>query len=111
MGVRSFGAVRVERIDPDLADWNNRIVTVLQIETPEAVENAEAIARVPGVDALHVGALDLALRLGKNANDYTAIAMVEPQIERVAEACARAGKAAAVIALSESSVQESHRKG
>jgi 2-keto-3-deoxy-L-rhamnonate aldolase RhmA len=39
-------------------------MVVLQIETVEAVENAEAIASVPGVDVLFIGPLDLSLTLG-----------------------------------------------
>jgi 4-hydroxy-2-oxoheptanedioate aldolase len=100
MGKRSFGAVRPERIEPDVAEWNRRTVTVLQIETPEGVANAEAIARVPGVDALHVGGRDLAMRLGRPATEYSMAAVVAEELAAVAEACRRAGKAAAVIAFS-----------
>jgi 2-keto-3-deoxy-L-rhamnonate aldolase RhmA len=34
------------------------------IETPEAVENADAIAAVDGIDVLHVGASDLSTEMG-----------------------------------------------
>jgi 2-keto-3-deoxy-L-rhamnonate aldolase RhmA len=34
------------------------------IETPEAVENADAIAAVDGIDALHIGASDLSTEMG-----------------------------------------------
>jgi hypothetical protein len=34
------------------------------IETPEAVENAGAIAAVDGIDALHIGASDLSTEMG-----------------------------------------------
>ena len=98
-GRRSFGAVRPERIQPDLNEWNRRIVTVLQVETPEGVANAEAIARVPGVDALHVGGRDLALRLGRAATEYSMAEVVKEELAEVASACRRAGKAAAVIAF------------
>jgi len=98
-GRRSFGAVRPERIEEDVAEWNRRIVTVLQIETPEGVRNAEAIARVPGVDALHVGGRDLALRLGRPATEYSMAAAVKEELESVVASCRRAGKAAAVISF------------
>ena len=99
-GRRSFGAVRPERIEEDVAEWNRRIVTVLQVETPEGVRNAEAIARVPGVDALHVGGRDLAMRLGRPATEYSMAQVVKEELASVAAACRRAGKAAAVIAFS-----------
>ena len=34
------------------------------IETPEAVENADAIAAVDGIDVLHIGASDLSTEMG-----------------------------------------------
>ncbi|MFW6116091.1 MAG: HpcH/HpaI aldolase family protein [bacterium] len=99
IGERSFGSVRVERIEEDLDEWNRRIVTVMMIETPEAVQNAEAIAEVEGVDALLVGHRDLALRLGDVADEYTAHQRIGDELQRVIKACRKAGKAASAIAL------------
>lgn len=42
---------------------NRETFLVVQIETPQALENAAAIAAVPGVDVLFIGPADLALRL------------------------------------------------
>jgi len=111
VGNRSFGSVRMEMIERDVNEWNKRIVTIMQIETPEAVENAEAIANVTGVDALHVGTRDLALRLGTDVDDYTAISAVEPHLDHVANACRKSGKAAAVIAFTQQSLRECVVKG
>lgn len=47
-----------------LASANERTVLVLMIETAEGVENAEAIAALPGVDALWLGHFDLSASLG-----------------------------------------------
>ncbi len=47
-----------------LADANLRTTLFCQIETAEGVENAEAIAEVPGVDCLWVGHFDLSASLG-----------------------------------------------
>lgn len=44
------------------------ICLILQIETQEALANLEAIAAVPGVDALFIGPADLAASLGFGAN-------------------------------------------
>jgi 4-hydroxy-2-oxoheptanedioate aldolase len=65
-------------------DWANVIrtaneetVLVLQIESVEAYENLEAIARVPGIDVLFVGPTDLAASMGmimqNNAPEVQAI--------------------------------------
>ena len=46
------------------ADANRETFLILQIETPEALSNVEAIAATPGVDGLFIGPGDLSLRLG-----------------------------------------------
>lgn len=42
---------------------DNTLITVM-IETPKAVENAEAIAAVPGIDCLLMGSSDLSMEMG-----------------------------------------------
>lgn len=72
------------------ADANRETFLVVQIETPEALENVEAIAAVPGVDVLFLGPGDMSVRL-----DCTP-AVSDPAMnkaqERIAAACARHGK-------------------
>ena len=46
-------------------DINRETFVVVQIETLEALENADEIASVPGIDALFVGPGDLGLRLDR----------------------------------------------
>lgn len=73
----------------DYVAWANReTFLTVQIETPEAVRNAEAIAAVPGVDAIFVGPGDLGLRL-RQTKEMT----LDEAFERVAAACAKHGKA------------------
>jgi 2-keto-3-deoxy-L-rhamnonate aldolase RhmA len=43
---------------------NEELLIVPMIETPQAVDNAEAIAAIPGIDALLIGSNDLALEMG-----------------------------------------------
>jgi 2-keto-3-deoxy-L-rhamnonate aldolase RhmA len=43
---------------------NAGLLLVVMLETPRAIENAEAIAAVQGIDALHVGANDLCMEMG-----------------------------------------------
>ena len=43
---------------------NEDVLTVVMIETPKAIANADAIAAVPGVDVLLIGTGDLTLELG-----------------------------------------------
>ena len=63
---------------------------VLMLETPKAIENAEEIAALPGVDALLIGTNDLCLEMGI-PGDYGNERVVEAY-ERVIAACRRHGK-------------------
>lgn len=72
-------------------DANRETFLVVQIETPEALANAEAIAAVPGVDVLFLGPGDMSLRLNcsPSVNDPK---MMDAQ-KRVAAAAQKHGKA------------------
>lgn len=47
-----------------LATANDRILAILQVELAEAVANLDEILRVPGVDGLMIGPMDLSYSLG-----------------------------------------------
>jgi 4-hydroxy-2-oxoheptanedioate aldolase len=104
LGKRSFGSLRMERIEESTTEWNKRMVTMVQIETPEAVNNAEAIARVPGVDILNVGIRDLAMRQNIEWELDKEYAVLSDQIKHVISASKKAGKATCVIALTPKSL-------
>jgi 4-hydroxy-2-oxoheptanedioate aldolase len=72
-------------------DANRETFIVAQIETPEAVLNADEIAAVPGIDGLFVGPGDLGHRLAV-AEGPEALTLGEA-VERVAAAARRHGKA------------------
>lgn len=61
---------------------NEQTFLVVQIETPEAIENIEAIAATPGLDAMFVGPGDLGLRLRHHDPGWD----LEDAIQRVATA-------------------------
>jgi 2-keto-3-deoxy-L-rhamnonate aldolase RhmA len=69
---------------------NDEILTVVMIESPEAVENAGDIAAVDGIDVLLIGSFDLTSALG------IAGQMGHPKLieayEAVGKACAKHGK-------------------
>ena len=71
------------------------LVTMAQIETPEALANIDAIAAVDGVDVLFIGQLDLSTNMGIQS-DLEHPRFVEAR-RRVAEAAKRAGKAAGIL--------------
>jgi len=67
---------------------NDTLLTIVQIETPEAVSNVEEIAAVPGVDALFIGPNDLALSL----LGYVPARWDEPEFLKALETVRRAGE-------------------
>ena len=85
------------KFDDNYAHAHERIVIMAQIETPEAVANAEAIAAVDGVDVLFVGPLDLSTNMGLQS-DFEHPDFVAARV-KVAEAARRAGKAAGILLM------------
>jgi 4-hydroxy-2-oxoheptanedioate aldolase len=113
LGHRSTVWSHSRRTEADPTEWNQRITLIVMIETPQAVQNAEPIAHIPGVDGLIIGAVDLALRLDKPFAGSTPHERVRPEMEHVARVCRHAGKAAGVIALTPEAmiarIQEGYR--
>lgn len=69
---------------------NDETVLMAMIETPEAVENAQEIAGVEGIDVLHIGASDLSTEMGI-PGQYSSERMLAA-FETVAGAARRHGK-------------------
>jgi 4-hydroxy-2-oxoheptanedioate aldolase len=86
-----------QEFDTYYAKAHERLVTMAQIETPEAVEQAAAIAAVDGVDVLFVGPVDLTTHYGVPGkfDDPRFVAARQA----VAAAARRAGKAAGILTL------------
>ena len=69
---------------------NDAVVVNVLIESPLGIDNAEAIARVPGVDLVSIGTNDLSAELGV-PGDYRH-PLVQQALDAALAACARAGK-------------------
>lgn len=72
------------------AELNREVMIAVMIETPEAVENAEAIAAVEGVDVLMFGTSDLTATMG--IAGQIGHARVRAAYEKVGAACRAHGK-------------------
>ena len=72
-----------------LTQTNETTFIAVQAESPEAVENSEEIASIPGIDAIFVGPFDLSVGLGI-PGQVTHPKEVEA-IEKVVEACQKHG--------------------
>ena len=73
---------------------NQETLLIAMIETPEAVENADAIAAVEGIDTVHIGSTDLSTEMGI-AGEYKHTRM-RAAFETVATAARKHGKSMGV---------------
>ena len=65
VGKRSWGWGGATRLGGDYSDRiNDELFVAVQIESIQAVENAEAIMATPGMDGCWIGPADLALSMG-----------------------------------------------
>jgi 2-keto-3-deoxy-L-rhamnonate aldolase RhmA len=69
---------------------NEQILVTVMVETPLAIENAEAIAAVPGVDVVLIGTNDLCAEMGIPGQFDDA--RVEDAYRKVIAACKKHGK-------------------
>ncbi len=75
----------VRRADVWPLDPNGEILTVIQIENPEGVNNIEEIISVPGIGAIFVGPSDLGITMGYP--DNPGAPEIEEAIQKVLKAC------------------------
>jgi len=98
-GNRGWGPRRAIRFAADQMDYfrhaEANILVLCQVETQEALDNAEAIAAVDGVDALMVGPADFSINLGVPL-DWECDKFLAG-VRRVRQAADAAGKAFGVI--------------
>ena len=95
--------------DEYLQAANDNLLTVVQIETRQAVEHAAAIAAVEGVDVLFVGPFDLSIGLGVGGQfehpEFLAA------LEQVVAGAKGAGKAAGILLQRPDQVAETIERG
>ena len=84
------------------ADSNRETFLICQIETPQAVANAEEIASIDGVDGLFIGPADLSLRIATQETDGLTM---DKAIDTVAAAVQQHGKLWGITAGSVEEIQ------
>ena len=96
-----------------LADYcaqaNEKTLIIIQIETVDAVEDAEAIAAVPGVDMLFIGPADLGQTLGVPGQFFHEKCLAA--MDKVSAACAKAGKPWGVVPVNQEYADLCYSKG
>jgi 2-keto-3-deoxy-L-rhamnonate aldolase RhmA len=105
--VRATGFGR--NADDYLKNLDKMLVTIIQIETVDALKNVDSIAAVPGVDVLFVGPSDLSLAMGifgqLNHENY------QKAIRDVAAAAKKHGKIAGVLLTDPSEYEMYYKLG
>jgi 4-hydroxy-2-oxoheptanedioate aldolase len=92
-GSRSWGYGRARTWGDDYVDWiDAEVFVAVQIESLQAVEQAEAIMATPGVDGCWAGPADLALSLGIHPRQMAQDERHQRALERVLAACRNTGK-------------------
>lgn len=82
-GTRGVGLARAHgygmRFDEYIKTANEQVAVIVQAEHAQAVENIEAIVKVPGIDAVLIGPYDLSASLGKmgQINDPAVTAAID----------------------------------
>jgi len=106
-GSRGLGFGRVQGYGLKVGEYfesaNEKVLLSAQAETTEAVENIEAIVRVPGLDAVVVGPLDLSTNMGLSGQvDHVD---VKTAIQHVAEVCFDAGMPIGIFGMTAEAVK------
>ncbi|EGY17001.1 2,4-dihydroxyhept-2-ene-1,7-dioic acid aldolase [Verticillium dahliae VdLs.17] len=106
-GRRGFGSpFAMERFAsaPSMTEYlqqaNGSLLTMVQIETQEALDAVDDIAAVEGIDVLFVGPFDLANNIGHPVIDGVMKPELHKAITRVLEATHKAGKKAGIFCTS-----------
>lgn len=102
LGVRGVGAgvaraARWGRVENYMAQANDELCVLIQVETKTALENLDAILDVEGIDGVFIGPADLSASLGypDNAGHPEVQQVIEQSIKRIRAA----GKAAGFLAV------------
>lgn len=93
IGNRSWGWGRARAYGADYPTWiDEQLFVAVQIETVQAVENAEAIMATPGIDGCWLGPSDLSLSLGFPPSQMDQREEHARALEKVVQACRNTGK-------------------
>jgi 2-dehydro-3-deoxyglucarate aldolase len=112
-GARGVGIGRAHGYGLDFQDYvdnaNASLAVVVQAEHIDAVRNMEAIAEVPGIDAVLVGPYDLSASLGRIGQvDHPDVTQA---IDRITQVCLAAGVRLGIFGLSAAAVRPYIERG
>jgi 2-keto-3-deoxy-L-rhamnonate aldolase RhmA len=85
---------------------NDETILMVQLESPEAINNAEEIASVEGIDCLLIGPNDVKLRLGYTVNEQRPEGEEMAEIEALVGICQKYGKISAAFGVVEQQLEQ-----
>jgi 4-hydroxy-2-oxoheptanedioate aldolase len=103
LGKRSYGGRRpIDLLGRTYSEAANRdILLICQIESPQAIENADEIASIDGVDALFLGPDDIMLRRGYSMTEARNKTTLGQDMQAVISACRKHGKIGVMVGVGE----------
>lgn len=117
MGTRGFGSPFAHHVwgletqTQYLKEANDAILTIVQIETQEALYNVDAIAKVPGVDILLIGPFDLGNNIGHPILDGVMKPELHQAIDKIHKAAVDNDKKTGIFCVSGEQANEYVKKG
>ena len=90
---------------------NDEILVVLQTESPRGVENAEAIYRLPGCDAIFIGPVDLRFQMRAPDGTFPSPEEHEAMVQRVIEIGKRVGTPTGIHTMDAESARQRADQG
>ena len=101
VGNRSWGWSLARMYGTDYPSWiNDQVYAAIQIESAQAVANAEAIMATPGIDGCWVGPADLGLTMGLRPAEVPQSDEHRRALEKVIQACKNTGKVPGIAGTS-----------
>ncbi|KAI0152146.1 Phosphoenolpyruvate/pyruvate domain-containing protein [Hypoxylon sp. NC0597] len=117
-GQRGLGSpFAMERFNPVptmteyLQHANDSLLTMVQIETQEALDAVEEIAAIPGIDVLFIGPFDLGNNIGHPILDGVMKPELVQAMDRILEASNKAGKKCGFFATTGEQAKQYADKG
>lgn len=112
-GYRGMGTIRGRLYGGDdyAEQANKEICVVLMLETKQAVDNADEILKVPGIDAVFIGPNDLAASMGLPLGLDNAHPDHVAAVESIRQSCENAGVPSGIHCASAASVNQRMQEG
>lgn len=114
LGVRGCGTTAT--LDYHRADWrealpwlNEQTLVAVQVESPRSIANLDEIIKVPGIDAVFIGPLDLSINLG--APGQLDSPAVREAMEHVVATCVAHGMPVGTVLLTPDALKPWWEKG